>query len=53
MLLVAARVGTSLQIAGVLAFLLVVTASGLIPGVDMLIKIGTLADTFGSLWDTV
>lgn len=52
-LLVAARVGTWLRIAGVLAFLFVLAASGLVPGVDVSIKVGTLTDTFGSLWDTV
>lgn len=52
-LLLAARVGTWLRIAGVIAFLLVLAASGLIPCVDLSIQFGTLADAIGSLWELV
>jgi hypothetical protein len=46
----AARIGTWLRIGGLVAFLLVIAAAGLIPGVELAINFGTLADVLGSLW---
>jgi hypothetical protein len=52
-LLVAARVGTWLRIGGLLAFLLVVGASGLIPGVDISIQFTTLMDIVETSWESL
>jgi hypothetical protein len=52
-LLVLSRVGTWLRIAGVIAFLLVLAATGLIPGVDLSVQLGTLADAIGGLVDAI
>jgi hypothetical protein len=52
-LTLAARVGTWLRIAGLLAFVLVLAASGLIPGIDLSIQFGELADAIGGLVDAV
>ena len=40
----AARVGTWLRVAGVLGFVLVLATTGLIPGVDVAVQLGVLAD---------
>jgi hypothetical protein len=44
------RIGTWLRIGGLVAFLLLIATAGLIPGVELAINFGTLADALGSLW---
>lgn len=49
----AARIGTWLRIAGLLAFVLVLAWTGLIPGVDLSIQLATLSDALGKLWSLI
>ncbi|EMA57665.1 hypothetical protein C468_16782 [Halorubrum kocurii JCM 14978] len=49
----AARIGTWLRIAGLLSFLLVLAWTGLIPGADLTIQLGTLSDEMGKLWSVI
>ena len=50
---VAARLGTWLRIAGVLGFIVFLAALGLIPGGDLSVSVGTLADAVGGLVNAV
>ncbi|WP_311171811.1 hypothetical protein [Halobellus ordinarius] len=49
----AARLGTWLRIAGLVGFVLFLALLGLIPGVDLAVQFGVLADLVGGLVEAV